>query len=82
MAWFLNTDKLKQTKDGEDLFSPSALTAYYMDTFLCNDYHLKANICLAEYEQMSYLRMLKRRKHHRECMGYLDEYKACLIGIN
>ena len=37
---------------------------------------------MQEYEQVSRLRVYKRRKMHRECMNHLDEFKACLIGIN
>ena len=32
----------KQTKDGEGLDNPAALTNFYMDTFMCNEFHLKS----------------------------------------
>ena len=75
-------ERLRQTKDGEDLQSASALTNFYMDTLMCNEYQLKSHLCMQEYEQVSRLRVYKRRKMHRECMNHLDEFKACLIGIN
>ena len=28
------------------------------------------------------MRMHKKRKIHKECLNYLDQYKACVIGIN
>ena len=77
-----SSSSYKQTKEGEDLSSPSALTSYYMDTFLCHDFQLKEAICSQEYAQMSSLRVWKRIKKHKECMNYLDEFKACIIGIN
>ena len=80
--WPGSSDKYKQTKDGEDLFNPSALTNYYMDTFLCHDFQLKEAECIQEYAQISTLRFYKRNKKHKECMNYLDEFKACVIGIN
>lgn len=80
--WPGSTSKLKQTRDGEDLMNPTALTNYYMDTFLCHDYQLKEAVCSQEYAQMSTLRFWKRRSKHKECMNYMDEFKACIIGIN
>ena len=34
------TGYLTKTKDNEDLKNPRALTDYYMDTFMCNEYYL------------------------------------------
>lgn len=80
--WFGKSEHLRQTKEGEDLMNASSLTNFYMDTFLCNEFQLKSHVCMEEYQQMSRLRVWKRKKLHRECMNYLDEMKACLIGIN
>lgn len=73
---------MKTTREGEDLNSPSALTDYLMDTFLCSDFQLKSQTCMEEYKTVFSVRLFKRRKMHKQCMNYLDEYKACLIGMN
>ena len=44
--FFGSGSKLRQTKDGEDLASPIALTEFYMDTFMCNEFHLKSQLCM------------------------------------
>ena len=75
------TGYLTKTKQGEDLKSARALTEYYMDTFLCNEYYLKHQQCMDEYSQKSYF-SFGRKKLYKECMNQLDSYKACVIGIN
>ena len=40
--FFSSSSKLTQTREGEDLSSPTALTSFYMDTFMCNEFHLKS----------------------------------------
>ena len=45
-----SSSKNKRTKDGEGLDNPTSLTNYFMDTFMCTDYHLKSQICMDEYE--------------------------------
>jgi len=66
----------------KELDDPRALTYFYMDTMLCNDYMLENDECMGRFSQMSYFKVFKRRKLHRECLNYLDQYKACVIGIN
>ena len=39
-------ERLRQTKDGQDLQSASALTNFYMDTLMCNEYQLKSHLCM------------------------------------
>lgn len=39
----------KQTRAGEDLYNPTSLTNFYMDTFMCTDFHLKSETCMQEY---------------------------------
>ena len=62
--------------------SPESMTYYYMDTFLCNNYFLQNEECMKQYYSMSAIRVKARRVQHKECLNYLDQYKACLIGIN
>ena len=64
---------------------PDGLTSFYMDTMLCNQYYLQNEECMEDY-----LRRKgpwgaitgKNRKLHRQCLDYLDQYKACIVGIN
>lgn len=80
--WGTSASKLKQTKEGEDLTSATALTSFFMDTFMCNEFHLKSQECMQDYDSMYRIRFRRRSKLHKECMNFLDEYKACVIGMN
>ena len=73
-------DKTK-TKDNQSLRDPNALTDFYMDTFMCSEYQLKNANCMEEYTE-SRMFSFNKRKKFKECMNYLDQYKACIIGIN
>ena len=62
------TNYLTKTKQNEDLKNPRALTDYYMDTFLCNEYYLNYQQCIEKYDQKSYF-SFGRRKLYKECMN-------------
>jgi hypothetical protein len=70
-----------KTKDNQSLRDPNALTDFYMDTFMCSEYQLKNADCMDEYTE-SRMFSFNKRKKFKECMNYLDQYKACIIGIN
>lgn len=67
--------------DQGSLNDPEALAFYYMDTLLCHEHYMKHEDCTRQY-QAKWFFTPGRRKLHRECVDYLDKYKACLIGIN
>ena len=73
---------LTKTKDKQSLKDPSALTDYYMDTFLCTEFQLNHAKCMEEFQKLKFYAVINKRKKHNECNNYFDEYKACLIGIN
>ena len=65
----------------KQLGDPESLAFFYMDSMMCNEYYMKHQDCLKEYESKWFFSM-GRKKLHRECTDYLDRYRACLIGIN
>ncbi len=57
-----------------------------MDTMLCNQYYLQNEECMQDYmtrrgTPWSFVRGTNR-KLYRQCLDYLDQYKACIVGIN
>ena len=42
MFLFTGSTKVNETREGEGLTNPSALTNFYMDTFMCTEFHLKS----------------------------------------
>ena len=58
-------------KKKETLDQPDALTFYYMDTLMCNEYLLQNQECMQRYTKKSYLSW-GRSKLHKECLNYLD----------
>eukprot|EP00347_Sterkiella_histriomuscorum_P014699 403359887 len=69
----------KKAESG-NLRDPEALTFYYMDTMMCNDYYLNYNDCNNQYTAKKL--PFGKRKLYKQCMNLLDEYKACVVGIN
>ena len=65
----------KETK--ENLRDPEALTFFYMDNVMCTDFYLKYNSCMEDWGGKFW-----RRKQYKECMNHMDQYKACIVGIN
>ncbi|CDW90750.1 ubiquitin carboxyl-terminal hydrolase family protein [Stylonychia lemnae] len=47
---------------------------------LCNDYFLKYQTCNEQY--LNKKLPFGKRKLYKQCMNNLDEYKACVVGIN
>ena len=77
-------------KPSDDKFNlranPDSLTAFYMDTMMCTDYYFKNEECMEDYlgrrgTPWSFVTG-KNRKLYKECLDYLDQYKACIVGIN
>ncbi len=65
---------------------PDGLTAYYMDTMMCNEFYLQNEECMQDYlsrrgTPISFITG-SNRKLYRTCLDYLDQYKACIVGIN
>ena len=65
---------------------PDGMTSYYMDTMMCNNFYLQNEECMQDYMSRwtSPWSVItgKKRKLYRECLDYLDQYKACIVGIN
>lgn len=62
--------------------NPDSLTYFYMDTYMCNEFFLLNEECMDRYNSIWRVRYRKRKTVHKQCLNYLDQYKACLIGIN
>ena len=62
-----------------ELSTPEALTSYYMDNYLCNEYLLQKEECIQRYNKK--WTGFGKKKLYKQCLGYLDQYKACLIGM-
>jgi hypothetical protein len=86
MGLFSKSKRFADDQNADLRSNPDSLTAFYMDTMMCTDFYLKNQECMQEYlsrrgTPLSFITG-KNRKLNRECLDYLDKYKACIVGIN
>jgi hypothetical protein len=67
-------NKKKETFDLKH--DPDGLSAFYMDTMMCNEYFLQNEECMQDYLSRSGTPWSwvtgKNRKLYRQCLDYLD----------